>query len=155
MKINCTTLYFLGIASMFFSSCGGPSKIVTFNVTRPADITLPAEAKTLLLVDRTKFKNGTLNILEGILTGEMPSDDKNAAHQALMTLKSNLDNSPRFNVKIHQERLEGNSLTTNFPPPLSWSVIDQLCVNNQSDVVVSLEVYDSNFIVTNGSRVKK
>ncbi len=155
MKLNRTILFVFGIAAYIFSSCGGPSRTVSFNVTRPAEITLPAEANTILLVDRTKFKNGTLNVIEGILTGEMPNDDRNAAHEALMTLKSTLDNSPRFNVKILPERLEGNSMTASFPSPLSWTVVDQLCVNHQADIVVCLEVYDSNFIVTNGKRTKK
>jgi hypothetical protein len=96
-----------------------------------------------------------LNVIEGILTGEMPSDDREAAHEAMMTLKNTLANSPRFNVKILPDRMEGNSMGANFPPALSWNVVDQLCVNNQADIVVCLEVFDSNFLVTNGTRVKK
>jgi hypothetical protein len=96
-----------------------------------------------------------LNTIEGILTGEMPGDDKMAAQEALMNLKNSLGNSPRFNVKILPDRLEGNSMTATFPQALSWDVIDKLCKDNLTEMVVSLEVFDSDFIVTNGSRIKK
>jgi tetratricopeptide (TPR) repeat protein len=141
-------------STLIISSCG-PSRTVSFNVTRPAEITLPSEVNTILLVDRTKLSNETLNTIEGILTGEMPGDDKAAAQEAMMSLKNSLDNSPRFNVKILPDRLEGNSLTAAFPQALGWDIIDKLCKNNQTEIVICLEVFDSDFIVTNGSRIKK
>jgi hypothetical protein len=137
-----------------FSSCG-PSKSVSFNITQPAEISLPPDVNTILLVDRTKFDNSVLNTVEGILTGEMPGEDKAAAEEGLNSLKNKLENSPRYNVRIHNERLKGNSMTSSFPNPLPWNVIDQLCVKNNAELVVALEVFDSNFIVTNGSRIQK
>src|SRR4051812_46873653 len=92
------------LLAVIFFACG-PSKTVSFNITQPAEITLPAEANTILLVDRTKFKDKTLNTIEGILTGELPADDKAAAQEALNSLKMKMENSPRFAVKIHPERL--------------------------------------------------
>ena len=116
---------------------------------------MPSDANTILLVDRTKFGNEMVNILEGILTGEMPADDKVAAQEAMINLKNKLDNSPRFSVKILPERLIGNSLTAAFPDALPWNVIDNLCATNNAEIVVALEVFDSNFLITNGTRVKK
>lgn len=135
-------------------SCG-PTKTVTFTVTQPAEITMPADANTILLIDRTKLNSEMLNMLEGILTGELPADDKAAAQQALESLKNNLNYSPRFKVKILPDRFVGNSMTAAFPQTLSWDFINQLCVANQSEIVVALEVFDSNFIITNGTRIKK
>ncbi|REK51221.1 MAG: hypothetical protein DWQ48_01945 [Bacteroidetes bacterium] len=135
-------------------SCG-PSKSVSFNITQPAEITMPPDVNTLLLVDRTKFSNEMVNILEGILTGEMPADDRIAAQEAMMRLKGKLDMSPRYNVKIHPDRLIGNNVTAVFPEALKWNVIEQLCAKYQAEAVVALEVFDSNFIITNGSRIKK
>ena len=154
MNILKTTFLSLLTVCFLISSCG-PSRIVSFNVTRPAEISLPSDINTVLLVDRTKFSNKMVNILEGILTGELPEDDKAAAQEAMMSLKNALNNSPRFNVKILTDRLEGNSMTAAFPDALKWDVIDKLCVNNNAEAVVCLEVYDSNFIVTHGTRIKK
>ena len=136
------------------SACG-PSKNVSFNITQPAEITFPSDVNTILLIDRTKFDNNVLNTIEGILTGELPADDKHAAQEALNSLKNKLDYSPRFNVKILTERFSGNSMTATFPQPLPWNKIDELCIQNNAEVIVALEVFDSNFIITNGTRINK
>jgi hypothetical protein len=153
MKQKFNSLLFL-LATAILFSCGS-SKNVSFNVTQPAEITLPSDVNTILLVDRTKFKNETLNVIEGILTGELPADDKAAAFEAMNSLKMKLDHSPRYSVKILPNRMKGNNITATFPDALSWKTIDSLCTGNQSDVVVALEVFDSNFIITNGTRIKK
>lgn len=131
------------------------NRYVSFDVTQPAQISLPAEAKTILLVDRTKHANNAFNVIEGILTGEMPADDKVAAQHMLNSLMNSLSNSPRFNVKIHPERLTGNSMDASLPPALDWNRINQLCMSHQADIIVSLETFDSDFLVTKGTRQKK
>jgi hypothetical protein len=146
--------YVLLIITGLFSACG-PTKNVSFNITQPAEITLPSDVQTILLIDRTKFNNEMLNTIEGILTGELPADDRAAAFEAMNSLKLKLDVSPRYKVKILPDRLIGNSITATFPPALPWKTIDSLCKANQTDVVVSLEVFDSNFIITHGTREKK
>jgi hypothetical protein len=152
--INNKVLFPLLLAAFFSFSCGS-SKYVTLSVTQPAEVTLPSDVNTILLIDRTKFNNETLNVFEGILTGELPADDRVAAQEALNSLKNMLGYSPRFSVKILPDRFDGNSLTGAFPPQLSWNVIDQLCKKNNAEVVVSFEIFDSDFIVTNGKRIKK
>ena len=144
----------LTLAAMFASACSSTRR-VTFHVTRPAEITLPADVNTLLLIDRTKFSNQFLNALEGLLTGELPADDKIAAQEALISLKGKLDASPRFNVKILPDRFTGNSLDGSFPQALEWNFIEQLCADNQAEAVIALEVFDSDFIITRGTRIKK
>jgi hypothetical protein len=124
-------------------------------VTRPAEITFPPDAKTILLVDRTRMENGAVNILEGLLTGELPADDRVAAQEAVVSLKNRLATSPRFAVKMFPDRMKGNSLTSAFPQALDWAIVHQLCTSNGADVVVALEIFDSDFIVTNGTRLKK
>jgi hypothetical protein len=142
------------IAALIIASCGH-SKYVTFSVTQPAEITLPSEVNTILLIDRTKFDNKMLNTIEGILTGELPGDDRAAAQEALNSLSNKLGYSPRYSVKILPDRFAGNSMTSAFPQTIPWNRIDSLCKTNNADVVVALEVFDSNFIITHGSRQKK
>jgi hypothetical protein len=151
MKKNCVYL----ILFMIIATSCGSTKTVTFNVTQPAEITMPAEAHTILLIDRTKFGNEMMNMIEGILTGELPTDDKAAAQQALISLKDKLNYSPRFSVKILPDRFIGNSMGSAFPDALSWDFINKLCIDQQAEIVIALEVFDSNFITTNGKRVKK
>src|SRR5436190_20721 len=142
------------LALVALCSCSH-TRNVTFTVTRPAEISLPHNVNTLLLIDRTKFSNGMLNTLEGLLTGELPADDRNAAHEGLLSLKKELDQSPRYEVKILNDRFDGNSMTATFPEALNWDFIEDLCRDNKADAVVALEVFDSNFIITNGTRIQK
>ena len=116
---------------------------------------MPVDAKTILLVDRTKFGSEFTNILEGLLTGEAPTDDRVAAQEAMVNMKNQLDRSPRFGVKLFPERMVGNSLTGAFPNPLSWQDLERLCTSMSCDAVVALEIFDTDFIVTNGTRIKK
>lgn len=147
-------IYYCFTSFILITACG-PSRIVSLNVTRPAEISLPADVQTILLVDRTKFKNQTMNVIEGILTGELPGDDRFAVQEAMNALKETLYNSPRFNVKVSPERLEGNSLSAVFPDPLTWEQVNSLCSKENAEILVALEVFDSDFTVWPGSRIKK
>ena len=147
-------IYYCFTSFILITACG-PSRIVSLNVTRPAEISLPADVQTILRVDRTKFKNQTMNVIEGILTGELPGDDRFAVQEAMNALKETLYNSPRFNVKVSPERLEGNSLSAVFPDPLTWEQVNLLCSKENAEILVALEVFDSDFTVWPGSRIKK
>jgi len=133
----------------------GPTRNVNMTVTRPAEVSFPSDTRTLLLVDRTKFESNAVNALEGILTGELPADDRVAAQEALVSLKNRLNTSPRFEVKLLPDRLTGNSLTAAFPAAIPWAQVNRLCAANSAEVLISLEIFDSDFIVTNGTRIKK
>ena len=144
----------LATLTLIIFACG-PSRNINLTVTRPAEISFPSDTRTLLLVDRTKFESNAVNTLEGILTGELPADDRVAAQEALVSLKNRLNTSPRFEVKLFPDRLTGNSLTAAFPAALTWAQVNRLCTTNNAEVLISLEIFDSDFIVTNGTRIKK
>ncbi len=145
------TIYYLLVVLLTCWACGGP-RTVTLNSMRPAEITLPSDIKTLLIVDRSDYKKGAVNIIEGILTGEVPGEDKSGAQSLLNSLQNQLGFSSRFNVRIASERLKGNSLTAAFPDQLSWEEIDILTKKYQADAVVSLEIFDTDFIITRGRK---
>lgn len=136
-----------------FSSCR--TRQVSFNVMRPADINLPANVRTLVLVDRTQFDRQGWNIVEGIFTGELPGEDRAAAQYTLSRFGQILSNSPRFETKVASSVLSGNSLTSAFPPPLPWKVAEDVCGAYGADALAAIELFDSDFILTNGSRMVK
>jgi len=147
-----TRLYLSALSIFALTSC---MRTVTMNSMRPAEITFPSHIQTLLLVDRTKFEKSAVNIIEGALTGEMPGSDRAALDAAMNTFQQTLANTPRFNVKRASEILNGNSITSAFPTPLSWHDIEELCKRYEADAVVAIELFDSDFIVTNGKRMVK
>lgn len=128
---------------------------VTMNAMRPAEITFPSEINTLLLVDRTKFEKKGLNILEGVLTGELPGSDKAALQEAMSAFQRTLARTPRFEVKRSSESFFGNSITAAFPDPLSWNDIENLCKKHGADAVVAIELFDTDFVITDGKRMVK
>jgi tetratricopeptide (TPR) repeat protein len=152
MKLIINSCFYLAV--MLFVSCSG-TRTVTMNAMRPAEITFPPSVNTLLIVDRTKFSREAVNILEGILTGEMPGQDKAAVQALISSFQNRLSYSPRFASKVAVERLDGNSVTAAFPDQLSWSKIESLCKQYSSDAIVSIEMFDTDFIITNGKRIVK
>jgi hypothetical protein len=155
MKVKYGFLSLVIISSVIgFSGCNS-MRHVGINSMRPAEITFPSYVNTLLIVDRTKFDKGAVNIIEGILTGEMPGADKAGAQEAINSLQQTLLGSPRFKIIRASEVMNGNSITQAFPDALQWNVIEELCARYKTEAVVALEIFDSNFIVTSGARKKK
>ncbi len=140
---------FLFLLAAIQFSC---NKQVYINTMRPAEITFPAHVNTILLVDRTEFERKGLGIVEGILTGEMPGEDKAGLQEAMNAFQQQLMTSPRFQLKRANEVLKGNSMTGAFPDPLDWNTIQRLCRSYGADAVVAIEIFDTDFIVTNGKR---
>ena len=140
---------------LVLASCSTGRRVVNINTKRPADITIPSSVKSILLVDRTKFNKNVLNVAESILTGELPGED-NAATQALIqAFRAKLGNNARFTTKVAAERLEGNSVSTAFPKQIPWATIRRLCARYQTDAVLAVEIFDSDFIITQGKRKTK
>lgn len=139
---------------MIAAGCG--TRTVTMSVMRPAEITFPQHVNTLVLVDRTQFEKKPGNIIEGILTGEMPGEDRSGLQEAMRSFQNTIMSSPRFQVLKANEVLTGNSLTQAFPAPLDWAKIEELCAKYQANAVVAFEMFDTDFIITDGQRkVKK
>lgn len=140
------------LATLMLISCAG-NRNVSFNSMRPAAIDVPASIQSIVLVDRTKFDVGGLNILEGLLTGELPDEDKAAVQRLMSELRRQLKTSDRFEVKIATERLKGNSLTAALPDALSWNQVEQLCRRYGTDALLAVEMFDTDFIVTETSEL--
>ncbi|NQV52487.1 MAG: hypothetical protein HQ500_04855 [Flavobacteriales bacterium] len=150
-------ILFAGIAIYMLSLAACTKKgRVSMNAMRPAEITVPAEIQNIVLLDRSLLdENKKLGILEGILTGELPEEDKAAVQRALSRLNSTMQSTPRFTATIASERLPGNSLTSAFPEQIAWSTIEGLCRKYKAQGVLAIEIFDTDFIITNGKRVTK
>ncbi len=149
-KSNPIRRYIFSLAIFLVASAC--SKQVHISTMRPAEITFPAHVNTILVLDRTEFDKKGWEIAEGIITGELPGEDRAGLQEALNAFQQQLMASPRFKVKRASEVLPGNSLTGAFPNPLAWSQIERLCRNYGADAVVAVEIFDTDFIVTNGKK---
>jgi len=131
--------------------CANPT--IRFNALYPAEIDIPTEIKTIAIIDRTTPGNKWLSMIEGGITGEGIGQDKEASQITLDGVSSILQNSDRYRLVRTNEVLKGSDAGNAFPDPLSWEVVDQIAKEYEADVVLSLESFDSDFIVTDGTRV--
>jgi len=145
-------IHLLIVASvLWFSAC---TRSLTFQALSPAEITLPSNVKKIALVNRAVPSQENRNVLEGLVTGEMPGQDKQGRQAVLMTLLGSLQNSPAFTSNLAQEELKGSKSGSEFPIALSASEIANLCNKYGSDALVVLEHYDSDCI-PGAANVKK
>lgn len=135
------------------SSCS--MRTVRIQATRPADVTLPSHVDTLLILNRTYFSSEAVGIIEGLLTGELPGEDRAGTQAAINAFQSTINYSNRFVVKNAAEIFPGNSISRAFPEPISWGDIENLCSKYHTNAVMAIEIYDTDFIVTDGKRLVK
>jgi len=154
MKV--TTVATFTIITFCFLLLSGCKTTVSYTGLRPADVTLPSNVKSVLLLNRYKptKQNKWLNIVEGIFTGEILFADKRGVDQTLAGLQSRLQSGPKFTVSIANEIFEGTG-TGMFPPPLQLADIDRLCKTYNVDAVIALEAFDSDIKITTEPRQRK
>lgn len=144
---NPTLLLFI----ILLIGCSG-KRHVTLNAMRPAEITFDPSVNTILIVDRSKFEKKAVNIIEGVLTGEGIAQDKAAVQAFMNSFQLQLNQSPRFTAKTARERLDGNSITAAFPKQLKWTEVESLCRRYGADIMLSVEIFDSDMVITDGKR---
>lgn len=128
------------------------TRTVTMNAQRPAEVSVPSAIRALLIVDRTGAASAELGFLEGVMTGELPGQDRTAVQAGIRALRGRLDSSGRFELQVASERLEGNSLTLALPDPLPPSRIRQLSRKYGVDGVLAVELFDSDLVVTGAGK---
>lgn len=148
---NIYKLFYL-FPALFLCSCMSGTYL---QVMRPAQVTVGPHIRKIAIVNRTIPEKKVANIVEGILTGELPGRDKQGVQKVMDGLQESLRNSPRFEMIVTSEELKGSGSGDVFPSPLNWNVINELCKKYQVDAVLSLETYDSDFIVTKGTKTNK
>ncbi len=145
MKKN--TSLFIGII-LFVSllcSCAATSSVMV-KVIKPADISVSGQIKKLGIVDRSHpdKSSKTLNVIEGIFSGENMYQDKVTANEAMAGVITELAKTERFTIYQIQGVNLTNSSSNSFSEPLNWEVVKELCAKNNLDALVVLEIFDTN-----------
>lgn len=142
----------LFLTFLLLLGCAGTRNIY-FNVQESSLVSVPTQIESIALIDRSIAKDKDRNLLEGIITGEGTKQDKLATQIVLDGLNGSLVNSGRYRVNRTKEKMKGSGSGVAFPPQLTWETIEKLCEKYETDAILSLETYDSDFIVTHGTRV--
>lgn len=144
MKTTSTLIIILSIYMITFTSCSTSS--ITMKVLVPAQITVPSNIKSIAVTNRSLPGKGEKfnNILEGVLTGEGIQVDREASFRCVDGVADVLVSSPRYTVKV-PSNLDLRGLgTAQWPAPLEWNEVEQICKDNDVDALIALEIFDSN-----------
>lgn len=145
-------LLFITINTILFSAC---SPSLSLQVLQPADMIVPEHIQTIVTVDRSKPEKGFSNFLEGLISGEDISQDREGRKAAVEGLTNALSSTPRFNVKQSGVELVGSKKGNSFAAPLDWKKVEDLCRQYDAQALVAIESYDSDNGITYNTRQEK
>lgn len=136
------------IVFIVFSSC---TRTVYVPVMQPAPVDVGSHIQTVAIVDRSVPEITEEQDTESVLTRVRPELNREAAQRAIDGLARTMESSNRYDVIRTAERMTASAIRGNWPSPLSWDEIETLAANYDSDAVIVLESFDSQFIPTDGA----
>jgi hypothetical protein len=139
--------YLLIIVLFFFGILSSRAADIRFQARRSAIIDVPAYIQSIAIIDRSEQKKTSRNKVEEGLTGELFGEDKIASQYSIDGLVDMLQNSGRFTVIRTEKKLPKDGSPKEFPSPLTWSEIDKFCAEFKVDALISLELFDSDYII--------
>ena len=145
IKTSAKALFvFLFTLSFIFQSCSKYG-YVSLNYTTPPQLLIPERIKTIAVFNRTHLpkEEKKQNIIEGIISGEMPGSDRLASDECVRGFYESAQNLQGLKIIMGGERLYGNA-GRQTPDALDWKTIQDLCNSNHTDAVLMLETFDSN-----------
>jgi len=131
-------------AAILLVSC--KTQQLTLNVVEPAPVTLPEYIRSAGVIDRSQVTGdaGELDALDRVLTLEGKELDKEGAAASISALTDELMGNARFtevkSLDFTDDQVKGPGI---FPPPLSWTVVDEKCREGGVDALFSLELFDT------------
>jgi hypothetical protein len=131
--------------SLVLYSCSS-TRLMSLSVLEPAPVTLPPTIKKAAIVNRSLSSNNgrILDAVDKIVTLEGARLDKDGSEASIESLQNELLASKRFDdVKKLEYDGPGNNTPGMYPAPLSWSKVEEICKQNKTDVLFSLELFDT------------
>ncbi|MGI9549860.1 MAG: DUF6340 family protein [Aurantibacter sp.] len=127
------------------TSCVATNQL-TMNATEPAPVSIAGDVQNIGIINRSLPSEGhkTIDQIDKILSIEGKKLDKHGADAAVTSLRDELRAEGRFQniIKIDSiaELQKGLGV---LPATLSWDQVEQLCDENDVDVIFSLAFYDT------------
>ena len=141
------------IIAVTFISC--KTQQLYLNVVEPAPVTIPSYIKKVGVINRSMPTDETkaIDAIDKVLSLEGANLDKEGALESIKGLTDQLlDNSRFTEVKTLNDIDFRTSKLGLFPTPLSWEIVDQICKENGTDALFSLEKYDTDTHISYSTR---
>ena len=132
------------------ASCSS-TELVFLSVKQPAPVTIPGYIKTVGVIDRSKAskETKTIDAIEKAVSLQGPGLDQEGAKSGISGLTTELMKNTRFDQVKPLTMLDLRSTGAGvFPAALSWDMVDQICRENNTDALFSLELFDADSRLT-------
>lgn len=123
------------------------SSWVNLTLMHSSELQLPESVRAIAMIDRTLQADNKKNKTEQILTGEVYRPDEQGVFQLMDGFIRTSTGSGRYVTVRTAEKYESDGTKTTFPTPLAWDSVTAICKRNQTDAVLSVEIFDSDFII--------
>ncbi len=132
------------LASLFLS-CSATNRL-TMGITEPAPVTLSADARKIGIINRSmpSESNKHVDKIDQILSAEGKMLDKEGAEATLIALSEVLHEYGTYDEMKILEVEDINKGLGVMPATLTWEQVEQICAENEVDVLFSLALYDTN-----------
>jgi Family of unknown function (DUF6340) len=143
-----TKFYLLIIfTAILATSCSKYGHVQLRYPTKPNAV-LPDRIKTIAIVNRSLTAKDDRSrgnaITEAILTGEIAGSDKLASDECIKAVFDRFNGYRDISIVFPPtSRLLGSGTRTT-PDRLDWNRVKQICYSSKSDVLLVLEMFDSN-----------
>ena len=124
-------------------------------VMKPASVNIGNHISKIGIIDRSAPEKKWVGIVEGIATGEGIGLDTEAKENVIAGLMDVLRESPKFTIINTAVKLKTPFVPGGLPPALNWREVDRLCKKYGCDAILSLEFFDTDFVITNSQKVEE
>jgi hypothetical protein len=136
--------FILPVLVLAATSCA--TQELYLNITQPAPVTIAPEIKTIGIIDRSNptDQTKTIDMIEQLLTLEGDELDSIGTLEAIRGVTQELKENDRFNeVKLLTDIKFKASSVGSLPSPLTWEQVEGICLENGTDALFALEMYDT------------
>ncbi|HEX3767256.1 MAG TPA: DUF6340 family protein [Puia sp.] len=135
------------IYSLIILSCYSCSStnLMSLSVLKPAPVSIPANIKTVALVNRSKAatESQTLDAIHKALSLESNDLQQAGANGSMRGLKDELMKNTRF-TEVKPLNMDLRSFGAGiFPTPMQWDSVEKICRESNTDALFSLELFDT------------
>ena len=121
------------------------TNLMSLSVLKPAPVSIPANIKTVALVNRTKASSETqtLDAIHKALTLESNDLQQTGAKGSLRGLSDELMKNTRFTEVKPLDRDLRSFGAGIFPTAMQWDSVERICRESHTDALFSLELFDT------------
>jgi Family of unknown function (DUF6340) len=148
MRLNVSLLA-AACLPVLLGACSA-TNLMSLSVQVPAPVTIPGNARTIAVADRTATtsQSKVTDVVDKIFSLETPKLDSAGAGRSMAGLKDALLKTDRFDEIVMISDHLNTVNPAQFPTPLSWEVVSELCNKNKADLLFALELFDTDSKLT-------